>query len=106
MNEKAQQIAIAEACGWERAERKMGYVTLRGWHSPHDVGFYGSEGEEVLPDYVNDLNAMHEAEKTLSHEQRKDYAALLYHNELFLHVTVDAPQRAETFLRVLELWRD
>lgn len=43
MTPEAQRIAIAEACGWQ---------LLGGmWH--HPIGGF-------IPDYLNDLNAMHE----------------------------------------------
>jgi len=50
--------AIAEVCGWKA-------VSVDG-----DSGFYrgfdnGAELRPDLPDYVNDLNAMHEAEQIL-----------------------------------------
>jgi hypothetical protein len=50
MSPEKQRIAIAEACGWKPDKRGL------GWLSPH--GYYAPE-----PDYLNDLNAMHEAEK-------------------------------------------
>ena len=62
------------------------------------------------PDYLNDLNAMHEAEKVLTNEHWETYAGHLaeLHQPLasfrFLHAT--AAQRAEAFLRTLNLWVD
>jgi len=56
-----------------------------------------------LPDYLNDLNAMHEAEKVLTPEQCDSYQHLL-------GMTVNRPwhatatQRAEVFLQTLNLW--
>lgn len=52
MSPESQQIAIAEACGYER--RLDGY-----WR---EKGMVGSCG---IPDYLNDLNAMHEAERAI-----------------------------------------
>ena len=57
------------------------------------------------PDYLNDLNAMHEAEKVLTDKQ-----AILYDSILDLisgwtfHRT--AAQRAEAFLRTIGKWED
>ena len=51
MNAEAQRIAIAKACGWT--------VTANGWWiDPEDK----SGGLADCPDYLNDLNAMAEAE--------------------------------------------
>jgi hypothetical protein len=73
-----------------------------------------------LPDYLNDLNAMHEAWKTLTVKQNYVYAVKLgeitldyscgdfrdnlYMLALLAHAT--AAQRAEAFLRTLNLWQD
>ena len=73
------------------------------------------------PNYCNDLNAMHEAEKVLSERQCVDYVDTL--NSIQAYATADdtieevpfypcehmwfhatALQRAEAFLRTLGLW--
>jgi hypothetical protein len=58
------------------------------------------------PDYLNDLNAMHEAEKMLNSESGYHgiggyglYLVALEHN-----VSATAAQRAEAFLKTLNLW--
>lgn len=69
----------------------------------------------VIPDYLDDLNAMAEAEESLSHEQVFRYDRVL--KDLFERVPwrddetaknygwhASAPQRAEAFLRTLGLW--
>ena len=61
MNPEAQRIAIAEKCGWKRGEPyRCGdpryHVEVR-WTEPK----FGAILEQ-LPDYLSDLNAMHEAE--------------------------------------------
>lgn len=80
--------------------------------------------KEDLPNYLNDLNAMHQAEKVLNDDQLNDYA----HHVIHLKIpcpdgTVDdwdlfeeygwsgllratATQRAEAFLRTLNLWKE
>ena len=84
MKPEEQRIAIAEACGWE-------------W-----------SGEDNLPNYPSDLNAMHEAEKILNTNQAADYCELLRPIICgcwrLVHAT--AAQRAEAFLRTLKLWTD
>ena len=96
MTPDKQRIAIAEACGIV-SEDKWGslYKTPRG----------------ILrdcPDYLNDLNAMHEAEKVLTLPERRKYRkTLLGHCEpasIAIHAT--AAQRAEAFLRTLGKWED
>jgi len=63
-----------------------------------------------LPNYLNDLNAMHAAEKTLWN--RNDWSACKYQEMLQTRVMATeswtwhatAAQRAEAFLRALNLW--
>jgi hypothetical protein len=65
-----------------------------------------------VPDYLNDLNAMHEAEKVLSLADLVRYggaivSALKKSNKKNVFVAfAPAAQRAEAFLRTLALWRD
>ena len=67
MNDTEQRIAIAESCGWAKRREHR----LSQWLSPH-----GGAWNEV-PDYPNDLNAMHEAEKTLTDDQLITYEGWL-----------------------------
>lgn len=60
-----------------------------------------------LPDYTRDLNAIHEAEKSLSHQEKRNYAIRLqttYGDLGALFAT--AQQRADMFLRVKGLWTE
>lgn len=92
--------AIAEACGW--------ILTAMNWW------FKDGEYFALPPNYCNDLNAMHEAEKVLTAGSWKEviHATNRYTNELckvlgcldtalfqFAHAT--AAQRAEAFLRTI-----
>lgn len=96
MSPEAQRIAIAEAC-------KKLMCPEYGWpQQPHD-----------LPDYLTDLNAMHEAEKALTSVQYWQYVewceklVKLNHVDYVAHSTsATAAQRAEAFLRALNLWDD
>jgi hypothetical protein len=57
----------------------------------------------IQKDYCNDLNAIHEAEKTLNSEQWHLYSAWLFKATARpQHAT--ARQRAEAFLRTLGKW--
>ena len=96
MSPEAQRIAIAEACGHGDYSTQM-----NGWH---DNQIHG------LPDYLNDLNAIHAAEKTLTHEQRIDHMEWLgmcsddYGHKVWAYVHATAEQRAEAFLRTIGKW--
>ena len=108
MTPEAQRIAIAEACGWKR----------RGQHGLNGlVGVVWSNGPttvnaSALPDYLNDMNAMHEAEKVLTRPQIAEYQMQLRLTTKegmasdwnMLHAT--AAQRAEAFLRTIGKWTD
>jgi hypothetical protein len=72
------------------------------------------EGWDIPPDYCRDLNAMHEAEKTLSRGQNYHqlYGFGFYVNTLTQicyqqHIlTATASQRAEAFVRTIDKWKD
>lgn len=108
MTPEQQRIAIAEACGWYDLVKQD--VSLFGKHEPESQKTF----ELDVPDYLNDLNAMHEAEKVLTTEQYAD--EFIYHlgcvfvdNDLYViakAVHATAARRAEAFLRALNLWKD
>jgi hypothetical protein len=95
MNPEKQQIAIAEACGW-----KTGYRDPEAWHP--------------LPDYLNDLNAMYEAEKIIPRQLfHVDYWQKGYgrFQQILSGITITpysatATQRAEAFLRTIGKWEE
>jgi len=99
-----QRIAIAKACGWG-----LNY----DWERPGIGEWWEKTGEQPrrsndLPDYLNDLNAMHEAEKVLTNAQENGYITILCLDiqpepKLF-HAT--AAQRAEAFLRTIGKWEE
>lgn len=62
MTDEQMRIAIAEACGWKLIQRLQS-----GWHGWREQGPL-----QELPDYLNDLNAMHEAEsaKGMHYDQK------------------------------------
>jgi len=105
MNPEAERIAIAEACGFLRSERDG----FRYWPQGFPTASSRPYAELFeLPDYLNDLNAMHEAEKTLTGEQ-----ARAYHNQLGRMAAggawiwfSSAAQRAEAFLRTIGKWQE
>jgi len=56
-------------------------------------------------DYLNDLNAMHEAEKVLTAKQKGRYAHLLT-GSCGRAWDATATQRAQAFLKTLGLWKE
>lgn len=91
---------IAEACGWKEVEPWLnGDRCFEKSNTPCGYRI------EDLPDYCNDLNAMHEAEKTMDEEQWHDYVEYVGGRwEQAMHAT--ARQRAEAFLRALGKWEE
>jgi hypothetical protein len=98
--------AIAEACG-------------HSYHKPSPQEIASGSYYQYEPNYHGDLNAMHEAEETLSHDEQLEYAELLTSNlseefcdlegtreHVFACARFTAAQRAEAFLRVKGLWRE
>jgi len=114
-----QKIAIAEACGWawlmynarpvlfdadfwaKHPETKKHQITAEELADSYqlEIGMGG------LPDYLNDLNAMHEAEKFLtSTDLGWKYIEVLKKVTFELPWCATARQRAEAFLKTLDLW--
>jgi hypothetical protein len=98
-------IAIAEACGWTEEDNESEICWTR------DELTYCLH-EDELPNYCNDLNAMHEAEKTLTKEQVRvysDFLAYSPHESCWASCTIwhqTSRQRAEAFLKTLEKWEE
>jgi hypothetical protein len=98
MTPKAQRIAIAEACGWKKIRSH--------WQKGKATAFLnGSHAHQQLPDYLKDLNAMHKAEKVLNPEQLSEYYIQLA-SAMFRPFHASASQRAEAFLKALNLWKE
>lgn len=99
-----QQVALAKVSEWTD-------IVIE---PPMGIDPWGRSYERVnLPDYLNDLNAVHELEKSLTEEQ-----CMKYHNMLKTIISADDPgslgfiwgataaQRCEAILRVLNLWEE
>ena len=100
MSPEAQRIAIAEACGFSE-------IRLRGWSGVID----GTR--RSIPDYLDGLNAVNEAEKTLTCDNHGTYAYWIQMVTAFKHndsplvcIGATATQRAEAFLRTIGKWED
>jgi len=112
-------IAIAEACGWRIAKKvspKIKEDATDYWIRPNGYEWQ----EESLPDYCNDLNAMHEAVREVftDSNMQLDYSRTLifvikksspickrFFSDFDL-ATATARLHAETFLRILGKWED
>lgn len=97
MTDEQINAAIAEACGWHK-EDGVWLWTANGinWTSPE------------LRDYCTDLNAMNEAEESLTPIDRDHYIDTL--GDMFdngwAFALATARQRAEAFLRTLGRWEE
>lgn len=123
MKPEEQRIAIAEAlwlpeaywwCPRCQCQVDPQMVTF---DEIHDTEGCVTAVEWHRPDFLNDLNAMHEAEKSLTIDQTASYLAhlcsvtggALHHHGDFtlgaLVVRATSSQRAEAFLKTLNLWK-
>lgn len=118
MKPENQRIAIAEACGWQFANShspETKETAIMCWVRPGN-SFWQTE---KLPDYFNDLNAMHDAEMSLNPDQQKRFIEYLIegeaHDEYCTEMLWDsswvaahatAAQRAEAFLRTIGKWEE
>ena len=108
MDEQQQRIKIAEAYGYYNINAKC----WRAWFN-EEVNGKLSVVEKTVPDYLNDLNAMHDAIESLSYQDQVDWVYTLGEvlgfrnrndwNEITM-LQATAEQRAEAFLRTLGLW--
>lgn len=106
------RIAISEELGWNTRKQQLGGVFV--YHDP--------QGDicATLPNYPEDLNACHEAWKSLNEEEQRLWLYQLfvvcgfdgavvgaYHTkETNIVVNATAPQRCEAFLRVKGKWKE
>lgn len=115
MKPEAQRVAIAEFCGW-KAVRFEG-ANCYGIDNPK------AHHAKTVPDYLNDLNAMHEAEMRCfeTPTERLQYLCNLENvasrtREVAEDYTMDpvtqwacfatAAQRAEALLRTIGKWEE
>ena len=107
MNPEQQRIAIAEACGW--SHKTLDNETY-WWHDENNNSLPPSDdGMRACPNYLNDLNAMHEAEKVLVRLQWVSYLRRLQtlcDESVTWPIHATASQRAEAFLRTIGKWEE
>ena len=129
MNQEKQRIAIAEACGWKdikdtnHEDVNIESRSISCWSGLTGVPpkFIHYEWNRVIiPDYLNDLNAMHEAEQSLwlkdwnlryvfcDHLADAIRGRRVNRNEWGPELMLDAlaAQRAEAFLKTIGKWED
>jgi len=92
------RVVIAQWCGWRQHPSANG----ANWQSP------SGRIDPAPPDYLNDLNAIHEAEKLLTGAQCLKYVEELNRaTKCFEHITpaimifATASQRSESLLRTI-----
>jgi hypothetical protein len=111
MTPEQQRIAIAEACGWKNHDHPDVMQFKQGWTMPEQ---WCMDPKGVLrfnhdrPNYLNDLNAMHDAEKALTSEQLEVYCNILHkpNHGVYWAIHATASQRAEAFLRTIGKWEE
>lgn len=100
MSDDEINAAIAESLGWSLVG-----TSIRAGRPP-GADYVGSE---FIPNYCADLNAMHEAEKSLSETNMFVMAhwieQIVSKNGQF-YFRATAKQRAEAFLRTLNKWKE
>jgi hypothetical protein len=128
MSPEDQNIAIAKICGWKLRWQNCGGGPLFevrpeghcwGVWTPPAIWYQSKEGLAFTrnpeswnpqpPNYLNDLNAMHEAEKILNWADQNDYLIYLWNDKKEDHwelVHKSAAQRAEAFLKTLNMWKE
>jgi hypothetical protein len=111
MTPESQRIAIAEVCGFSEIRMSKHWELWDEEPRSRLVGVTSYCSIVQVPNYLTDLNAMHEAEKQLIAKSQQDrfmyYLQQGYASDQFwciAHAT--AAQRAEAFLRTLNLWKD
>jgi len=104
MTDEQINAAIAEVCGWTNV-----HPANRSGKAP---GTDYTSNYEHIPDWCNDLNAMHEAERSLHEPIREMYVRKLLGEVadsptyLWDLLTAHPRSRAEAFLRTLGKWEE
>lgn len=117
MSPEKQRIAIAEFCGW------TGCKIIGGdrWFGIPSNQINLGDNYRLLPDYLNDLNAMHDAVTSALDKEKGHYNKYLNnlsriigisgrlaqnHIEAFKYNNATATQRAEAFLKAIGRWEE
>ena len=120
MNNDCINIAIAEYCGWKNI-KEIDYQPIgtdayvdgpdQIWVGIHPESDVDSKDYEAIPDYCNDLNEIHEAEKTLYRgiDQRYWQSGYGRFRTILGETCLDpysasALERARAFLKTIGKW--
>ena len=107
MNDVEKRIAIAKACHWTDIDWETNYFVSRSTPSATLRGNNPNGNRWEVSDYLTDLNAMHEAEKHLGLKYDKwtrELRVICLRDRRCIE-SATAAQRAEAFLRTLDLWK-
>ena len=110
MTPEQQRIAIAKACGYSAVSSDyMEQVDIDSRSIQMWTQWMGEKhGVRIkVPAYVNDLNAMHEAEKAMNNTDWWKFVEHLTNicgGGTALVISATAAQRAEAFLRAIGKW--
>ena len=133
MTQERQRIEIAEYCGWKWYKaRGSGIITFNTPPTTKRDDWVENQWDEITrpdnylsidvafvncPDYPNDLNAMHQAEKRLKPHRMSGSESTLWSDyfmallricerEKISSAHANAALRSETFVRITGKWRD
>jgi hypothetical protein len=107
MKPKEQRIAIAKACGWlvnDDGVTGISPINVEQGLTNHKICSW------KLPDYLNDLNAMYEAEKVLlissfMWETYSEILATISDCNEYEPIAANAMQRAKALLKTIGKWK-
>jgi hypothetical protein len=104
LSDEEKRIKVAELCGWRRGALRDDGSSW--WAKPGCRGQYTWTAASI-PDYLNDLNAMHKAVESLRHKSGPEWYDFGHHLSCICGSTLNcinatAAQRAEAFVLTME----
>jgi len=105
LSPEERRIKVAECCGWERLHMKKPDEALR---EPNGIVHYFADEHGLnLPDYLNDLNLMHEVENSIHNKSfdNSEWLSYLHNLDKVIHqrrAHATAAHRAEAFVLTME----
>ena len=109
MTNRAINKAIAEFLGWKELDFHLDGKHILGDRPTFSNGkIISYTVDQYVPDYCNDLNLIHEAEKVLTSERVTSYVYLLeLMNERWATPAfATAAQRAKAFVETIGKWKE
>ena len=106
MSPQSQRIAIAEACGWTDCHSQVMEPGVWEYDCTGTPPHWSGMRYQRVPDYLNDLNAMRNAEQIITN-QFTTHSEQYWRHLWFVKphpIYATAAQRAEAFLKTLGLW--